>query len=129
MVTLAHYDYPEVQMFRLGSMAPMYPFVVSNNEQLGIFRDHRSFYDIMRRLRAMFQLDLNLSELESLGSAESRRLQETLDEIGGSNPEAKQIIDRVKADYSYVSYQEQVDLTPELDQTLQDILENMPDEQ
>ena len=67
MVSLAHFDYPEVQMFRLGAMAPMYPFVVSNNEQLGIFRDHRSFYDIMRRLKAMFRLDIDLSELLSLG--------------------------------------------------------------
>jgi len=128
LVTMAHYQYPEIEVFRLGAMAPMYPLTTSDKQQAGIATDHRSFYDIMRRLRAMFQLDINLSELESLGNAESRRLQETLDTIGAANPEAQQIIDRVKADYSYARYDEQVDLTPELDQTLRDILDNMPDE-
>ena len=128
LVTMAHYQYPETEVFRLGAMAPMYPLTTSDKQQAGIATDHRSFYDIMRRLRAMFQLDINLSELESLGNAESKRLQETLDEIGASNPDAQQIIDRVKADYSYARYDEQVDLTPELDQTLRDILDNMPDE-
>ena len=128
LVAMAHYQYPETEVFRLGAMAPMYPFTTSDKQQAGIATDHRSFYDIMRRLRAMFQLDINLSELESLGNAESRRLQETLDEIGTTNPEAQQIIDRVKADYNYARYDEQVDLTPELDQTLRDILDNMPDE-
>tara|TARA_B100000749_G_scaffold218696_1_gene173722 strand:- start:446 stop:1387 length:942 start_codon:yes stop_codon:yes gene_type:complete len=128
LVTMAHYQYPETEVFRLGAMAPMYPFTTSDKQQAGIATDHRSFYDIMRRLRAMFQIDINLSELESLGNAESRQLQETLDEIGTSDPEAQQIIARVKADYSYARYDEQVDLTPELDQTLRDILDNMPDE-
>jgi len=129
LVTLAHYHYPDIKIFRLGAMAPMYPFNTSDNRQVGIATDHRSFYDIMRRLRAMFQLDINLSELESLGFAESRRLQETLALIGGNNAEARRYIDRVRADYSYARYEEQVDLTPGLDQTLRDILENIPDEQ
>lgn len=129
LVTLAHFQYPDAEIFRLGAMAPMYPFNTADNQQAGIATDHRSFYDIMRRLRAMFQLDINLSELETLGNAESRRLQETLDEIGSTNAEAKRIIDRVKADYSYARFEDQVDLTPELDQTLRDILLNMPDEQ
>jgi hypothetical protein len=128
LVTLAHYQFPDVKIFRLGAMAPMYPFNSPDNQQAGIATDHRSFYDIMRRLRAMFQLDINLSELESLGAAESRRLQETLELIGGNNAEAKRYIDRVRADYSYAGYEEQVDLTPGLDQTLRDILANIPDE-
>ncbi|MFQ6028479.1 MAG: hypothetical protein ACE5Q6_13385, partial [Dehalococcoidia bacterium] len=127
MVTLAHYDYPEVQMFRLGSMAPMYPFVVSNNEQLGIFRDHRSFYDIMRRLNSMFNLNIDLSELRDLGDTESRELQSNLDRIGASNEEAKQIIEQVKRDYDYLPYVEAVNLDPALDRTLEDILQNMPE--
>jgi proteasome assembly chaperone (PAC2) family protein len=129
LVALAHYLYPNLQVFRLGAMAPMFPFNTPDNQQAGIATDHRSFYDIMRRLRAMFQLDINLSELESLGVAESRRLQETLELIGAGNAEAKRYIDRVRSDYSYARYEEQVDLTPGLDQTLRDILENIPDEQ
>ena len=79
----------------------------------------------MRRLRAMFQLDMDLSELHSLGEAESRRLQESLQGIGGANAEAKKIIDQTRLDYSYTPFEEPVDLAPELDRTLQDILENM----
>ena len=128
LVIIAHFQHPEVEMFRLGAMAPMFPFTTSNNQQVGISTDHRSFYDIMRRIRAMFGLDLDLSELQALGNAESSRLNETLDQIAGSNPEAKKVIDQCRADYRYTPFEERVELAPGLDQTLQDILQNMPDE-
>ena len=124
LVTLAHFHYPDVEMVRLGSMAPMYPFLASNNEPLGITRDHRSFYDIMRRVKSMFKLEIDLSELETLGMAESRDLQEKLDRISSSNPEAKEVIDRVRADYRYTPFEEIVELDPALDKTLEDILRN-----
>ena len=124
LVTLAHFHYPDVEMVRLGSMAPMYPFLASNNEPLGITRDHRSFYDIMRRVKSMFKLEIDLSELETLGMAESRDLQEKLDRISSSNPEAKEVIDRVRADYRYTPFEEIVELDPGLDKTLEDILRN-----
>ena len=31
MVTMAHFNYPDLEIFRMGSMAPMFPFVTSNN--------------------------------------------------------------------------------------------------
>ena len=125
LVTLAHYHYPDVEMVRFGSMAPMYPFLASNNEPLGITRDHRSFYDIMRRVRSMFKLDIDLSELETLGMSESRDLQEKLERISSSNPEAKEVIDRVRADYKFTPFEEIVELDPALDKTLEDILRNV----
>lgn len=128
LVTMAHFQYPNIEMFRLGAMAPMYPFTTSTGQQVGIATDHRSFYDIMRRLKSMFKLDLDLLELEALGNAESSSLQETLDRISSSNPEAKQIIDRARAEFSYAPYEEPVELDPELDRTLRDILENISDE-
>jgi len=128
LVSLAHYNYPEVEMFRLGAMAPMFPFSSTNNEQVGISRDHRSYYDIMRRLKTMFKLDLDLAELQELGEAESEKLQETLERISESNSEAKQLIDSVRSDYSYTPYEDTVELDPALDKTLEDILRNMPDQ-
>ena len=127
LVSMAHFQYPDLEMFRLGAMAPMYPFSTSNNRQVGINTDHRAFYDIMRRLKSMFQLELDLSELQSLGETESNRLQQTLERIGTSNEEAKKIIDRVRADYNFTPFEEAVELAPELDQALLDILQNMPD--
>ncbi|MCH8281202.1 MAG: PAC2 family protein [Chloroflexi bacterium] len=127
LVSLAHFEYPDVEMFRLGAMAPMFPFSTSGNDQVGITRDHRSYYDIMRRLRSMFKLDLDLSELLQLGEDECRQLEETLEKISSSNREAKQLIDSVKSDYSFTPYVEPVDLDPVLDQTLEDILRNMPE--
>ena len=128
MVTMAHYHHPGVEMVRMGAMAPMYPFLTRSNEQVGIQRDHRAFYDIMRRLKAMFGLTIDLGELESLGASESRNLQETLDRIGASDRSAKQIIDRAMADYKPLPFDEPVDLTPELDRTLEDIIRNMPEQ-
>ena len=128
LVSLAHYDHPELEMFRMGAMAPMYPFSATNNEQVGITRDHRSYYDIMRRLKSMFKLDIDLSELQQLGETECQRLQETLDKVSSSNGEAKQLIDTVRSDYIYTPFEELVELDPVLDRTLEDILRNMPDE-
>ena len=125
LITLAHFDYPDLEMFRIGSMAPMFPFVTSNNEQVGITRDHRSFYDIMRRLKAMFKLDLDLSELQTLGDNESKELQERLDKIASTNPDAKQLIDGAVSDFTYTPFEEHVELDPSLDRTLEDILRNV----
>ena len=84
LVSMAHFLHPDVEMFRFGAMAPMYPFATNNNDQVGIIRDHRSYYDIMRRLKSMFKLDIDLSELEQLGRTESDQLSETLERIGTS---------------------------------------------
>ena len=128
LVTMAHYQYPEFEMFRLGAMAPMFPFLTGSSDPVGISKDHRSFYDIMRRLKAMFNLDINLTELMTKGEADARELEETLETIASSNPGAKEIIDRARADYSYNPFVETVDLDPVLDKTLEDILKNIPDE-
>jgi hypothetical protein len=126
LITLAHFDHPEVEMFRLGAMAPMFPFLTSSNDPVGISRDHRAFYDIMRRLNATFKLDLDLSELLSLGQAESQELKDTLEKIGGTNPTARELIDRARNDFNYTPFEELVELDPALDRTLEDILRSVP---
>ena len=126
LVSIAHFEYPDVEMFRLGAMAPLYPLLSSNNQQLGITRDHRSFYDIMRRLNAMFDLTVDLNELKSLADTESRELQTNLEKLSDSSREAKQVIEQVRDEYSYTPFEQRVELDPALDQTLEDILRNLP---
>lgn len=128
LVTTAHYQHPEIDMFRLGAMAPMYPFFAANNDPVGITKDHRSFYDIMRRIKSMFKLDIDLTDLMALGDAESHALGETLERISSSNPSAKEMIDRARSDYVYSPFVEPVELDPALDRTLQDILRNITDQ-
>ena len=127
LISLAHYDYPDIEMFRIGSMAPMYTMLTANNEPVGISRDHRSFYDIMRRLKDLLKLDIDLTELKERGDAESNRLQEMLDRIASSNPSAKEIIDKSRSDFAFTPYIEHVELAPELDRALDDIISNMPE--
>ncbi len=124
LVSMAHFQYPDVEMFRFGAMAPMYPFVASSNQQLNIPTDRKAFYDIMRRVNAIFDLDIDLSELRTRGEKESNDLLTTLERISSTNAEAKQIIDQVRAEYSYTPFVRPVDLDPALDQTLEDILRN-----
>ena len=107
-------------------MAPMYPFLTSNNDPVGISRDHRAFYDIMRRINSVFKLDFDLSELRSLGEAESQELGDTLEKIGGTNPTAKELIDRARTDFNYTPFEPAVELDPALDNMLEDILRNAP---
>ena len=128
LVTMAHYHCPEIDIFRLGAMAPLYPLLTRNSDPLGISKDHRSYYDILRRIKAMFKLDIDLSELITLGDRESSELQQALDKLAASNPGAKEIIDRVRSDYNYESFEELAELDPALDRALEDILRNAPDE-
>lgn len=125
LVSVAHYEYPDVQMFRMGAMAPMYPFMTNNNNQLGITQDHRAYYDILRRLRSLFKIEMDLSELEQMGNRESQELLDNLERLGRTNSEAKQIIDQVRLDYQYTPYVEPVDLDPALDQALENILRDI----
>ncbi len=124
LVTIAHYQHPEIDIFRLGAMAPMYPFLTRDSDPLGISKDHRAYYDIMRRVKAMFKLDIDLSELITLGDRESRELQQALEKLADSNPDAKEVIDRVRSDYNYNPFEETVELDPALDRALEDILRN-----
>ena len=124
LVTIAHYQHPEIDIFRLGAMAPMYPFLTRDSDPLGISKDHRAYYDIMRRVKAMFKLDIDLSELITLGDRESRELQQALEKLADSNPDAKEVIDRVRSDYNYSPFEETVELDPALDRALEDILRN-----
>ncbi|PKB63647.1 MAG: hypothetical protein BZY80_06150 [SAR202 cluster bacterium Io17-Chloro-G2] len=126
--TIAHHEHPDLEVFRLGAMAPMYPFLSSKNDPIGIPRDHRAFYAIMKRLKSMFKLEIDLAELMSLGETESEELRETLERIGAANAKAKEIIDRARTDYVVTPFEETVELDAELDKTLEDILQNMPDE-
>ena len=125
LVSVAHYEYPDIRMFRMGAMAPMYPFMTSNNNQLGITQDHRAYYDILRRLRSLFKLEMDLSELEQMGSRESQELLDNLERLGRTNSEAKQIIDQVRLDYQYTPYVEPVDLDPALEGALENILRDI----
>ena len=45
--------------------------------------------------------------------------------IDPSNPEAKQLIDRIREDYVYTPFVEPVDLDPALDDALNDILRGL----
>ncbi len=127
LITIAHDEFPDLEMLRLGAMAPMFPFYSRKNDPVGISRDHRAFYDIMKRLKAMFKLDIDLTELMTLGESESEQLRQTLERISENSPEAKQIIERVRSEYELLTFEEAVELDPALDRTLQDILQNMPD--
>jgi hypothetical protein len=80
----------------------------------------------MRRINSIFSLDFDLSELRSLGEAESQELVDTLDKIGGTNPTAKELIDRARTDFNYTPFEPVVELDPALDNMLEDILRNAP---
>lgn len=108
LVNMAHYKYPQNEVLRIGAMAPMYPFTTQKNRQVGINTDHRAYYDIMRRLRDMYDLSLDLTELRDLGIKESAALQKTLDRISENNQEAKDIIAKAAAEYEYKGYVDQM---------------------
>jgi predicted ATP-grasp superfamily ATP-dependent carboligase len=125
LITLAHYEHKDVAMFRLGAMAPLYPFTTGDSEQVGIKNDHQSYYDIMRRVRAIFELGLDLNELRVMGESESRELAERLKQISEANPEAKRLIDKIRDDFVYTPFVEPVSLDPVFDDALNDILRGL----
>ena len=122
MVSIAHYQHPDVEMVRVGAMAPMFPFSGGSGGQLGITTDHRAFYDIMRRLRALYSLDIDLSDLRPRYEEEADRLQESLDRVAQRNDEARRYIERVRNEHNFQPFEEPVDLPASIEGTLADIL-------
>jgi predicted ATP-grasp superfamily ATP-dependent carboligase len=127
LITMVNQQHPDLEIFRLGAMAPMYPFNNTNNQPVGIARDHRAYYDIMRRLKVMFELDIDLADLVTMADTECHELQETLEKIGADNPKAKDLIDRAKTDYVVNPFEEPSNLDPSLGRSLEDIIQNTPD--
>lgn len=127
LVTLAHYYYQDIDMIRMGVMVPMYPFRTADGDQVGLKTDHKAYYDIMRRLRTLFKLDIDLADLKARGDDESYSLQQTLEKIADSNPRARDIIASARAEFRPTLYEEPVELSPELDKALEDIIRNLPD--
>ncbi len=125
LITLAHYEHQDVEIFRLGAMAPLYPFTTEDREQVGIKNDHQSYYDIMRRIRSIFGLELDLSELQLMGESESRELAEKLEQISEGRSEAKQLIDKIREDFEYTPFVEPANLDPALDDALNAILRGL----
>ena len=122
MVSIAHYEHADVEMVRVGAMAPMFPFSGGSGGQLGITTDHRAFYDIMRRLRALYSLDIDLSDLRPRYEEEADRLQESLDRVAQRNDEARRYIERVRNEHNFQPFEEPVDLPASIEGTLADIL-------
>ncbi len=127
LISLARFSYPDLELFRLGSMAPMFSFLSAKNEPVGISKDHRSFYDIMRRIKGLFQIDIDLTDLKERGDTDSQSLQEILDRIAASNASAKEMIEKAREEFNHTPYVEHVELAPELDRALDDIIQNMPE--
>jgi hypothetical protein len=75
----------------------------------------------------MFNLNIDLSELKTLGNNESDKLKSSLDRISTNNPEAKAIIDKARSDFSYTPFKDPLDINPNLDLALQDILGDQSD--
>ena len=122
LVSLAHFQRPDVEMVRVGAMAPMFPFSGRGGGQLGITTDHRAFYDILRRLRALYSLDIDLSELRPRYEEEAGQLLESLRRIADRNEEARRYIDRIRREYHYQPFEEQIPLAPSIEGALADIL-------
>ena len=127
LITIVNQKHSDLEIFRLGAMAPMYPFNNTNNQPVGIARDHRAYYDIMRRLKVMFNLDIDLADLITMADTECHELEEALERIGSDNPRAKDLIDRARSDYVVSPFVEPADLNPALDRSIEDIIQNTPD--
>ena len=52
---------------------------------------------------------------------------DALEKIGGTNPTARELIERARTDFNYVPFEPTVELDPALDNFLEDILRNPPE--
>ena len=76
----------------------------------------------MRRLRALYSLDIDLSDLRPRYEEEAERLRESLDRVSERNDEARRYIERVRNEHNFQSFEEPVELPPGIEGTLADIL-------
>ena len=129
LLSIASEKYLDFDVLRMGAMAPLFPFVTENNNQVGLTTDHRSYYDVMRRIRAMFGLTIDLNELQQLSESECEKLQATLDKIAETNKAAQEFMSKIESEFDYSPFEEALNIDPGIDQALEDILNNMSDEE
>jgi len=70
-----------VESVRMGARVPSYEF------SLTIYSDKRAMYDILRRIRYMFGIDLDLSDLEKESRQQISDFENTLKKVYADNPE------------------------------------------
>jgi len=70
-----------IESVRMGARVPSYQFSLTINS------DKRSWYDILRRIRYMFGIDLDLSDLEKESKQQISDFENTLKKVYVGNPE------------------------------------------
>jgi proteasome assembly chaperone (PAC2) family protein len=80
----------EIELLALYGFVPAYDFseLVEGHHSLRIERDYKAWYDIMRRLNHLFDLGLDLGELEEQSAALLTSVEARLEDLDQNTPEA-----------------------------------------
>jgi proteasome assembly chaperone (PAC2) family protein len=113
-----------IEAVTLNAMVPSYDFSTSSVriQRMSIGEDHKAWYDLMRRLKFMFDLDLDLSDLERRSEELISEWDSKIDELEKRMPRlgVREHMDKVNRDFTEVSF---VPLSDIWEEELRSVLE------
>ncbi len=115
----------EIEFTDFYVFVPAYDFTQFTNEMQGIRieQDFRAWYELMRRFNHMFELGLDLSELESQSNALSESIDEEIEELAQSIEQfdVREFLGQLEEQYAELPFMPMDDIwARELDDILED---------
>jgi predicted ATP-grasp superfamily ATP-dependent carboligase len=97
-----------IEFFRFCAMVPCYDFTVRSSvvERMAMHEDYRAWYDLMRRLVHMFNLDVDLADLEAQGTTLTADWQSKIERLHRAMPQLKvhEYLEQVNEEFTAEPY-------------------------
>jgi proteasome assembly chaperone (PAC2) family protein len=98
----------EIEIVAFTAMVPSYVFSRSSvhAQRMAMGKDHKAWYDLMRRLKFMFDLDVDLADLERRSEELISEWDSKIDQLEKKMPRrgVKEYMEKVNRDFTEVSF-------------------------
>lgn len=108
-----------MELVRMTAWTPVYNFFV-NNQPFSLGPDTKAVFDILRRVRYMFRLDLDLSDLHEESERYISDAMMRLDSLALGNPQLKEMLQTLDSEFKEIPFEEAVELSPSIENLLRE---------
>lgn len=104
---------------RMTAWTPVYNFFV-DNQPFTLGPDTKAVFDILKRVRYMFKLDLDLSDLHEESERYVSNARMRLDSLALKNPQLKEILQKLDSEFKELQFEEPVELSSSIEDVLRE---------
>ena len=109
-----------IELVRMSVRVPAIP--LPNSQAYALETDHRAFYDVLRRVRHMFGIELDLSDIQRRSEEEHAQATSQIGQLIRQYPDLKQHLDVIEQNFQGLTFVEPTKLSPGLEEELGSIL-------